>query len=197
MISLEPDLTVCGQADDAGTALTAALSAQPDLMVVDLSLPRGSGLDLLKNMRAQLPAVRLLVLSMHDEASVAERAFRAGAHGYAVKRESGPRIIEGIRTVLAGQFFLSPSLTAQLAGRMFGGGAQRGSSPQEILSDREMEVFLLRGQGLGSKEIADRLGVSVKTVASYEARIKEKLGLDDAGELMREAVLWHDRQRGL
>jgi len=164
---------------------------------VDLSLPRGSGLDLIKNMRAQFPAVRLLVLSMHDEASVAERAFRAGAHGYAVKRESGPRIIDGIRTVLEGKFYASPSLTAQLAGRMFGGAAHGGGSPEDLLSDREIEVFRLRGQGRSPKEIADRIGVSVKTIASYDARIKEKLGLSDAGELMREAVLWHDRQRGL
>ena len=197
MVSLEPDLAVCGHAEDAVGTLAAVPQAQPDLVVIDLSLPRGSGLDLIKSMRVQFPAVRLLVLSMHDEASVAERAFRAGAHGYAVKRESGPRIIEGIRTVLEGKFYASPSLTAQLAGRMFGGGVHSGGSPGELLSDREMEVFRLRGQGLSPKEIADRLGVSVKTVGSYDARIKEKLGLSDGGELMREAVLWHDRQRGL
>jgi len=197
MVALEPDLEVCGQAEEAATALAAVPQARPDLMVVDLSLPRGSGLDLIKNMQAEFPAVRLLVLSMHDEASVAERAFRAGAHGYAVKRESGPRIIDGIRTVLEGKFYASPSLTAQLAGRMFGGAAHGGGSPEDLLSDREIEVFRLRGQGRSPKEIADRLGVSVKTVASYDARIKEKLGLADAGELMREAVLWHDRQRGL
>ncbi len=197
MVALESDLEVCGQAEDAAAALVAVPQARPDLMVVDLSLPRGSGLDLIKSMRTQFPGVRLLVLSMHDEASVAERAFRAGAHGYAVKRESGPRIIDGIRTVLEGKFYASPSLTAQLAGRMFGAGARSGQSPEELLSDREMEVFRLRGQGRSPKEIADRLGVSVKTVGSYDARIKEKLGLDDAGELMREAVLWHDRQRGL
>ncbi len=197
MITLESDLEVCGQAEEASIALGAVGQAWPDLMIVDLSLPRGSGLDLIKSMRAQFPSVRLLVLSMHDEASVAERAFRAGAHGYAVKRESGPRIIDGIRTVLEGKFYASPSLTAQLAGRMFGGSAQGRGSPEEVLSDREMEVFRQRGQGRSPKEIADRLGVSVKTVGSYDARIKEKLGLDDAGELMREAVLWHDRQRGL
>jgi DNA-binding NarL/FixJ family response regulator len=197
MVALEPDLEVCGQAEEAAAALAVVPRARPDLMVVDLSLPRGSGLDLIKNMQAQFPAVRLLVLSMHDEASVAERAFRAGAHGYAVKRESGPRIIDGIRTVLEGKFYASPSLTAQLAGRMFGGAAHSGGSPEDLLSDRELEVFRLRGQGRSPKEIADRLGVSVKTVASYDARIKEKLGLSDAGELMREAVLWHDRQRGL
>jgi DNA-binding NarL/FixJ family response regulator len=197
MVALEPDLEVCGQAEAAAAALAAVPQARPDLMVVDLSLPRGSGLDLIKNMQAQFPAVRLLVLSMHDEASVAERAFRAGAHGYAVKRESGPRIIDGIRTVLEGKFYASPSLMAQLAGRMFGGAAHSGGSPEDLLSDREIEVFRLRGQGRSPKEIADRLGVSVKTIASYDARIKEKLGLGDAGELMREAVLWHDRQRGL
>jgi len=197
MVALEPDLEVCGQADDAAAALAAMPQSRPDLVVVDLSLPRGSGLDLIKSMRAQFPNVRLLVLSMHDEASVAERAFRAGAHGYAVKRESGPRIIDGIRAVLEGKFYASPSLTAQLAGRMFGGAAHSGKSPEELLSDREMEVFRFRGQGRSAKEIADLLGVSVKTVGSYDARIKEKLGLGDAGELMREAVLWHDRQRGL
>ena len=197
MVALEPDLEVCGQAEAAAAALAAVPQARPDLMVVDLSLPRGSGLDLIKTMQAQFPAVRLLVLSMHDEASVAERAFRAGAHGYAVKRESGPRIIEGIRTVLEGKFYASPSLTAQLAGRMFGGAAHGGGAPEDLLSDREIEVFRQRGQGRSPKEIADRMGVSVKTIASYDARIKEKLGLSDAGELMREAVLWHDRQRGL
>lgn len=197
MVALESDLEVCGHAEDAAAALAAVPAARPDLMVVDLSLPRGSGLDLIRDMRAKFPGVRLLVLSMHDEASVAERAFRAGAHGYAVKRESGPKIIEGIRTVLAGKFYASPSLTSQLAGRMFGGSTRHSGLPEELLSDREMEVFRLRGAALSAKEIADRMGVSVKTVGSYDARIKEKLGLNDAGELMREAVLWQDRQRGL
>ena len=197
MVGLESDLEVCGQAEEATAALAAVPLARPDVMVVDLSLPRSSGLDLIRDMRERFPSVRLLVLSMHDEASVAERAFRAGAHGYAVKRESGPQIIVGIRSVLEGKFYASPSLTAQLAGRMFGAGARSGGQPEEVLSDRELEVFRLRGQGCAVKEIADQLGVSVKTVGSYEARIKEKLGLNDAGELMREAVLWHDRQRGL
>ncbi len=197
MVALEPDLEVCGQAEEASAALAAIPLARPDVMVVDLSMPRSSGLELIKDVHAQFPSMRLLVLSMHDEASVAERAFRAGAHGYAVKRESGPRIIEGIRAVLEGKFYASPALTAQLAGRMFGGAARSSTRPEEQLSDREMEVFRLRGQGFSAKEIAAQLGVSVKTVGSYDARIKEKLGLEDAGELMREAVLWHDRQRGL
>jgi DNA-binding NarL/FixJ family response regulator len=197
MIALEADLEVCGQADEAGAALAAVGPTRPGIVVVDLSLPRSSGLEFIKQMRAQFPAVRLLVLSMHDEANIAERAFRAGAHGYAVKRESGPQIIEGIRAVLAGKFYASPSLTAQLAGRIFGGSSRGVGRPEEVLSDREMEVFRLRGKGCSAKEIADRLGVSVKTVGSYDNRIKEKLGFDNAGELVREAVLWQDRQRGL
>ena len=150
MVALEPDLAVCGQAEEAATALAAVPQARPDLMVVDLSLPRGSGLDLIKNMRAQFPAVRLLVLSMHDEASVAERAFRAGAHGYAVKRESGPRIIDGIRTVLEGKFYASPSLTAQLAGRMFGGAAPHLSRGRPPAGPRMAREHGGAGTGSGS-----------------------------------------------
>lgn len=140
------DLEVAGHAEDAAAALASVPQSRSDLMVVDL-LPRGSGLELIKVMRTQHPAVRLLVLSMHEEASVAERAFRAGAHGYAIKRDSGPQIIEGIRVVLAGKFYASPSLTAQLAGRMFGGAAGSAESPDELLSDREMEVFACAGRG--------------------------------------------------
>lgn len=197
MIALESDLEVCGQADDTTAALNAIAPSRPNLVVVDLSLPRNSGLEFIKDMRVQHPAIRLLVLSMHDEPMVAERAFRAGAHGYAVKRESGPQIIEGIRAVLEGKFYASPSLTAQLAGRIFGGRASENGRPEDVLSDREMDVFRLRGKGRSTKEIADHLNVSVKTVGSYDTRIKEKLGLQNAGELMREAVLWQDRQRGL
>ncbi|HRE84428.1 MAG TPA: response regulator transcription factor [Opitutaceae bacterium] len=197
MVALESDLEVCGQADDPGVAFNAVAEMRPDIVVVDLSLPRGSGLEFIKHMRAAHPSVRLLVLSMHDEATTAERAFRAGAHGYAVKRQSGTEIVEGIRTVLHGKFYASPSLTAQLAGRMFADKATRTGRTEDVLSDREMEVFKLRGRGLSTKEIADRLGVSVKTVGSYEARIKEKLALDSAGELVREAVLWQERQHGL
>ena len=197
MIALESDLEICGQAEEAGAALAMLPLARADIVVVDLTLPRGSGLELIKELRTRLPAMRLLVLTTHDDATIAERTFRAGAHGFAVKGESGPKIIEAIRTVLAGKFYASPSLTAQLTGRMFGGTAHGGGSPDELLSDREMEVFRLRGQGCQAKEIADRLSVSVKTVGSYEGRIKEKLGLENAGELMREAVLWHDRRQGV
>ena len=197
MVALETDLEVCGQADEPDAAFDAVAETSPDIVVVDLSLPRGSGLEFIKHMRAAHPNVRLLVLSMHDEVTVAERAFRAGAHGYAAKSESGAQIVAGIRIVLEGKFYASPSLAARLAGRMFADKAGRIAQPEEVLSDREMEVFRLRGRGLGAKEIADQLNVSVKTVGTYEARIKEKLSIERAGELMREAVLWQDRQNGL
>jgi DNA-binding NarL/FixJ family response regulator len=196
LVALEPDLEVCGQAEEASVALGAVLSVRPNIVVVDLSLPRGSGLEFIKDVRAQQPSTRLLVLSMHDEASVAERAFRAGAHGYVVKRESGPQIIEAIRAVLAGKFHASPALTAELAGRMLGSRDGRDGQPEDLLSDRELDVFRLRGHGRSTKEIAHQLRVSAKTISCYEVRIREKLGLPDAGELMRKAVLWHDQHRG-
>lgn len=197
MIALETDLEVCGQADEAAAALAAIPGLNPDVVVVDLSLPRSSGLEFIKDMRHHHPAVRLLVLSMHDEASVAERALRAGAQGYVVKRESGPQIIRAIREVLDGRFYASSSLAAELAGRVLSGSARATGQAEDLLSDRELEVFRLRGEGRSAKEIAFQLRVSAKTVSSYEARIKEKLRLDDIGALVREAVLWHERQRKL
>jgi DNA-binding NarL/FixJ family response regulator len=197
LVARESDLQVCGQAEEAAAALALVSELRPDLAIVDLTLPRGSGLELIKDLRSRHPAVRILVLTSHDEAEVAERAFRAGAHGFAIKRDSGPRVVEAIRSVLAGRFYASPALAAQLAGRMFAGTRHDGSPPDELLSDREMEVFRRRGQGRRAKEIAAEMGISVKTVGSYEARIKEKLGLEGVGDLVREAVLWNDRRRRL
>lgn len=198
LVAHEPDLEVCGQADDAPTAIAAVGANPPDIVVVDLSLPRGSGLDFIKYMKSAHPAVRLLVLSMHDEADVAERAFRAGAHGFTIKRESGPSIIGAIHQVLAGRFYASSSLTTRLAGRIFERDAERAANaPEDILSDRELHVFQLRGRGRTPKEIAHQLGVSVKTISAYEARIREKLGLSDIGELVRRAVLWDESHRRL
>ena len=197
LVALESDLEICGQAEDVSAALAAMPVTNPEAIVVDLSLPRSSGLELIKDLNARFPALRVLVLSMVDEVSIAERAFRAGAHGYVVKRESGLRIIEAIRSVLDGKFYASPALAAQLAERMFGGSAAAGTRPEDALSDRELEVFRLRGLGHSTKEIAGFLHVSVKTVGSYEDRIKTKLGLDNAGALMREAVRWNDRRQGV
>jgi DNA-binding NarL/FixJ family response regulator len=197
LIALEPDLEICGQAEDAQAALAAVAPARPDVVVVDLTLPRSSGVELIKDLRAQFPTLRILVLSMHDEVSVAERAFRAGANGYAIKREEAPRIVEALRAVLAGKFYASSTLTAELAGRLFGGPASGSGRPEDELSDREMEVFRQRGRGRNTKEIAAFLRVSVKTVGSYEARIRAKLGLESSAAFLRAAVRWNDQQEGL
>ncbi len=197
LMALESDLEICGQAEDAAAALAAVSLARPDIMVVDLSLPRSSGLELIKDLNAQFPGVRVMVLSMIDEVSVAERALRSGAHGYVVKTESGAKIVEALRAVLDGKFYANPALASQLASRRFSGTAQRGGNPEELLSDRELEVFRLRGQGRKTRQIAEFLKVSIKTVGSYDERIKTKLGLEDANALIREAVLWNDRKHGV
>lgn len=194
LIAREPDLEVCGHADDAAQALAALPAARADVIVVDLSLDRSSGLDLIKDIRLQFPLARVLVLSMHEEISYPERAFRAGARGYVLKRESGSCVIAGIRAVFNGQFYASQSLAAELAGRLAGAAERTSDSPADILSDRELEVFELRGIGRSAKAIADYFNVSVKTIESYEARIKQKLGLQNAGELLRESVRWVDRK---
>jgi DNA-binding NarL/FixJ family response regulator len=197
LVAREADLVICGQAEDAATALASVPLARPDLIVVDLSLNRSSGMELIKDLRAQASTAQILVLSMHEEANIAERALRAGARGYILKGETASQVIDAIRAVLAGQFYVSASLMSQLAGLLFSGTARSTGSPVETLSDREIEVFQLRGQGRVTKEIAEQLKVSVKTVETYEARIKEKLGLRTAGELVREAVRWHDRKHGV
>ena len=194
LVAREPDLEICGNADDAAKTLVALPAARPDVVVVDLSLNRSSGLELIKDIRLQFPAVRVLVLSMHEEISYPERAFRAGARGYVLKRESGSCVVAAIRAVLAGQFYASQSLAAELAGRLAGAAERTTDSPADILSDRELEVLELRGAGRTAKTIAEHLNVSVKTVESYEARIKQKLGLQNAGELVREGVRWLDRK---
>ncbi len=195
IISVQPDLEICGQAEEAFAALASVPLSRPDVVVVDLKLLRGSGLELITDLRTQFPAARLLVLTTHDEVSVAERAFRAGAHGYAMKSEAGQQILDAIRSVLAGKLYISPALAADLPGRMSRGTPRSGPDPFALLSRRETEVFRLRGEGRDAKEIAGLLRINVKTVASYESRIKEKLGLKSSGELMREAVLWHERAR--
>lgn len=195
LIARESDLEVCGQADDAASTLSLMGTANPDIAIVDLSLNRSSGLELIKDIRLQHPATKILVLSMHEEISFPERAFRAGARGYILKRQSGSCVVEAIRTVLSGQFYASQALAAELAGRLAGAAERTSDSPEEVLSDRELEVLQLRGAGRTSKAIAEQLHVSVKTIESYEARIKQKLGLQNASELVREGVRWLERSR--
>ncbi len=184
----EPGFEVVGQAEDAAGALAAMRASPPHIAIVDLTLRSGTGLDLIKDLRAQLPAVQVIVLSMHEELAQVERALRAGAAGYVMKRESTTRIVEAIRTVRSGNVYANPEVLARLAERMVGRRQTTGSV--DALSDRELEVFRRMGEGHATKRIATDLGVSMKTVQEYQARIKDKLGLADAAELMRAAVRW-------
>jgi DNA-binding NarL/FixJ family response regulator len=184
----EPGFEVIGQAEDAASALAAMRPNPPDIAIVDLTLRSGTGLDLIKDLRAQLPAVQVIVLSMHEELAQVERALRAGAAGYVMKRESTTRIVEAIRSVRSGNVYANPEVLARLAERMVGRRQTTGSV--DALSDRELEVFRRMGEGHTTKRIATDLGVSMKTIQEYQARIKEKLGLADAAELMRAAVRW-------
>ncbi len=188
LIERQADLFICGQAEEAAQAVTDIERLQPDVVVVDLSLQGQSGLELIKQLQTLLRHPRVLVLSMHDEAFYAERALRAGALGYVMKRAATGKVIEAIRHVLAGRLYVSEELAAQMTGKFVGAKAQAAESPITLLSDREMEVFALLGQGYETKRIAEQLRLSQKTVQVYCGRIKEKLGLENATALLREAV---------
>lgn len=190
-IEKEADLNVVGQMDSAEEALGAIEDLAPNLAVVDISLPGMSGMELIKHLQSRTPDVRILVVSRHDESLYAERCIRAGARGYVMKQEAGDAIVNAIRTVLDGRIFVSEEINERLLQSMAEGGRDRiMQSPLEVLSDRELEVFELTGRGDSTREIAERLHLSVKTVESYRARIKNKLNLDSANELMKHAVQW-------
>ena len=191
LINRQLDLTVCGQDENGPSALAAIAASPPDLVIVDLNLNNSSGLELIKALKESHAGVPILVLSMHDESQYAARAFRAGAHGYVNKRETAQKVIEAIRRVLDGKLYLSEKAAEILASRGRRGQAV-GRSAIELLSDRELEVFERLGLGTSTRQIADELQVSVKTVQAYCARIKEKIQVTSATELLREAVRWYD-----
>jgi DNA-binding NarL/FixJ family response regulator len=193
-INRQPDLVVCGEAGAAAEVMKAITESRPDLVIVDLTLPDKGGLELIKDIHTRHPRLPALVLSMHDEKLYAERALRAGAMGYVMKQEATEHIIEAIHCALAGQVYLSRSMSARMLGTLVAGKAQGPSSPLESLSDRELEVFQLVGKGLGTRQIAEKLHVSVKTVEAHKIRIKAKLGLESATELARHAALWVEKQ---
>ncbi len=194
LIAQQPDMTVCGEAEDAVQALKGIAAARPQIAIVDLSLKESSGLELIKQIKLRHPQVAPIVLSMHDEKLYAERAIRAGARGYVMKRESTRQIVAAVRAVLAGKLWLSETVSDSFA-RRFVGEPKPSGSALESLSDRELEVFNLLGQGLQTRQVATSLNVSIKTVQAYCARIKQKLQLSSASELLREAVRWQDSAR--
>jgi DNA-binding NarL/FixJ family response regulator len=189
LISQEKDLIVCGQFEEAGAAFGAIEKLKPDAVVVDLSLKSSSGLELIKSVKAAYPKLIMLVLSMYDEAIYAERVLRAGAAGYVMKQEATDKVLIALRKVLAGGIYLSDKMSSKFMHQLVGGGkAANGGSLIERLSDRELEVFGLIGEGRGTRQIAEQLHLSVKTVESHRAHIKEKLNLRSATELVHRAI---------
>jgi len=192
LINAQNDLVVCGEAEDSAGAITGIGKARPDVALVDISLKNESGLELVKNLESQFPLVALIVLSMHDEALYAERALRAGARGYVMKRESTKSVLASIRRVLEGGVYVSERVVNSMARRFSSSSKGAESSPVERLSDRELEIFRLLGQGRTTAQIAEDLHLSLKTVQAYCARAKEKFGVSSLGELLRAAIRWED-----
>jgi DNA-binding NarL/FixJ family response regulator len=192
LLSMEADLTVCAEAQDAVQAMHALEKLQPDLVLMDMSLPGKGGLELLKDFRALSPQTPVLMISMHDETLYAERVIRAGGRGYIMKQEGPERIIQGIRKVLAGGIFVSERIAALLLDAL--AGSKSGASPISTLSDREFEVYRLLGQGREPHEISQILHISIKTVDTHRMHIRQKLGLRNATELIHHATRWTAEQ---
>jgi DNA-binding NarL/FixJ family response regulator len=190
MINHQPDLMVCGEAEDRHEALTLLEHDRPELVIVDLVLKNTHGLDLIKDIHARWPAVAVLVVSMHEEPLYAERALHAGARGYITKQEATTNILVAIRRVLRGEVYLSEKMALPLAAKAVGHAARAPAFSIERLSDRELQVFELIGKGHGSVQISDELKLDIKTVETYRERIKKKLNLRDAAELLQTAITW-------
>lgn len=191
LIEQQPDLAVCGTACNAPDALAALARAEPDLLLVDISLPGMDGLELIKIVRKRHPRLPALVLSMHAEALYAERAIHAGARGYIMKHASADALLAAVRRVLSGKVHLSPAMAERMLEKASGGQPEGSESPVDRLSDRELEIFKLLGRGTRPQRIADVLQLSVKTVETYLSRLKQKLNARDAAELLQMAIAWH------
>ena len=194
LVKREPDLMVCGEADNASHALTAIESLKPDLVLADIGLPGKSGLELLKDLRAMCPELAVLVISMYEETLYAERVLRAGARGYLMKQEGPESILRAMRQVLDGQTYVSERMSVRIL-NVFSGRSDKARSPIARLSDREFEILQLIGQGKDSSAIAKQLHVSSKTVDAHRGHIKEKLNLRNGTELIYYAVRWVGAQQ--
>src|SRR6476619_8281120 len=195
LINGQDDLIVCGEAKDSAQAINGVVKARPDVALIDISLENESGLELVKQLGSQFPQVALIVLSMHDEALYAERALRAGARGYVMKHEMSKNVLASIRRVLGGEVYVSERIVNRMALRLASSGQAVARSPVERLSDRELEIFQLLGQGRTPSEIAGDLNLSLKTVQAYCARAKDKFGVTSLTELLRAAIRWDDASR--
>jgi len=190
IINHENDLEVTGTAEDVRQAMQAIASLDPDLVLVDISLKDASGLELIKDIKVNYPDLPVLTLSMHDETLYAERALRAGAKGYIMKHQATENIINAIRKVLSGQIYVSAKMTEKMMSKLISTGNEPQQSPLDLLSDRELEVFLLIGQGFSTRQISEQLYLSVKTIETYRSHIKEKLGFGDTSEMLQYAISW-------
>jgi len=193
-INRQTDLEVCGEANNPAEAMDALSKLKPDLMVTDMTMPGRSGIEFIKDVHASWPDLPVLVLSMHDEMLYAERALRAGAQGYLMKDAGSAKVLEVIRLLLSGQSFVSSQMSARLLDAVTGRRPRGSTSPIEKLSDREFEVFRLLGSGKSTKEVAEALHLSPKTVDVHRGRIKEKLQIKDASSLIHHAVRWVETQ---
>ncbi len=191
LVNAEPDLRVCCGVDDYQHAIANIERMRPDFAIIDLSLKDINGIELIKKIKKILPSLPILVLSMHDESHYAERAIRAGANGYVMKKEGTETLIKAIRTILSGQVFVSPEMAAKLIAKK--GAALQSRGETDILgclSDRELEVFELIGEGLKTKQVADVFNLSIKTIETYQHNIKIKLNIANASELLQKATLY-------
>jgi DNA-binding NarL/FixJ family response regulator len=188
LINREPDLMVCGEAEEAQTAIKAIAATRPDILIVDISLNGPDGLDLLKQIRTLYPDLPVLILSMHDESIYAERALRARANGYIMKQEATEKVLIAVRCILRGEIYLSDRMSRKLLNQYISGASTVTTSQLSALSDRELEVFRLIGEGHATREIAEKLHISIKTVETYQAHIKDKLSLRSGRELLQHAI---------
>jgi DNA-binding NarL/FixJ family response regulator len=194
LIDSEPGLRCCGGAKSAEEAIDEIGRCQPDIVITDITLPHRSGIELIKDLKAMYPEIRVVVYSMHDEMLYAERALQAGAQGYLMKEAGSEKMLEVIRSALAGETYVSPRITAKILKRFSGHAAHGSSSPVEKLTDREFEVYQLIGKGKTTKDIAEHLRISPKTVAVHREHIKEKLAIKTAAELTHQAIRWEEAQ---
>ena len=197
LIRNEEGLEVCAEAGTARAGLDAVGEFKPDLVVIDLTLPDKNGLELLKDIQAVYPGTLCLVLSMHDESMYGERALRAGARGYIMKEAAADHLITAVRKVLNGGIYVSDSMASRMLEQVTGNRQKASTAAIDTLTDRELEVLELIGQGVATKLIAERLKISARTVEAHRAHIKEKLSITDGAALVRHAVQWVEQQAGL
>jgi DNA-binding NarL/FixJ family response regulator len=188
LVNREKDLAVCGEAEDAQTAIREITAKKPDILIADISLNGPDGLDMLKNLRTLYPNLPVLILSMHDESIYAERALRARANGYIMKQEATEKVLVAVRRILGGDIYLSDRMANKLLHQYISGASADMNSRLSTLSDRELEVFRLIGEGRSTRQIAEKLHLSIKTVETYQAHIKDKLSLHSGRELVQHAI---------